>query len=267
MPRYLMQISYDGTRYHGWQKQQNGLAIQEVLETTMLRFCECHIPLTAAGRTDTGVHALAQYAHFDYSGSMQPQQMLLAFRRYLPYDIKVNSIQRVSPSLSARYQAYQRSYRYILAKERTPFNRLYTGFLPHIKPSLAPMQTAAKLLMGSHDFSSFGRANPEIPNHVCDIQLLDITETEDSFIFHITADRFLHNMVRRIVGTLANIAHFSLETAIINAILQDACPRQNIVTTAPASGLYLIDVKYPGKYLDETYVSDFDAQNEVNNEI
>jgi len=252
MARYLMKLCYDGTGYHGWQKQHNGISIQAVLEDALQCFAKTNIPIIAAGRTDAGVHAMAQYAHFDYDGSMQPYQMLLAFRRYLPTDIKVLEISKVSPQLSARYQAYERSYKYILAKQRTPFNRNYSGFLPTIKLELAPMQAAAKHLLGTHDFSSFGRANPEVPNRICDVKLLEISETEDSFIFHIIADRFLHNMVRRIVGTLANISHFGLPPATIDAILSDACPRQNLVTTAPASGLYLIDVKYPASLLDET---------------
>lgn len=256
MPRYLMKLCYDGTGYHGWQKQHNGISIQAVLEKALCTFAERDIPIVAAGRTDAGVHAMAQYAHFDYDGSMQPYQMLLAFRRYLPYDIKVLEIMKVSSELSARYQAYERSYRYILAKSRTPFNRNYSGFLPSIQLELHPMKAAAEHILGKHDFSSFGRANPEVPNRICEVKSLEITETDDSFIFHITADRFLHNMVRRIVGTLANISHFNLPPETIDAILSDACPRQNLVTTAPASGLYLIDVKYPAHLLDESTACD-----------
>lgn len=252
MARFLMKLSYDGCGYHGWQKQHNGISIQAVLERALGTFAHTHIPITGAGRTDAGVHALGQYAHFDYQGRMQPEQMLLAFKRYLPNDIKVLQILRVSPYLSARYQAFERSYRYILAKEITPFNRLYTGYLPHVNLSPAPMQTAALQLLGSHDFSSFGRANPEIPNRICDVLSLTITETAETYEFLITADRFLHNMVRRIVGTLANISHFNLPPQTIDAILSDACPRQNLVTTAPASGLYLMDVKYPVMLLDES---------------
>ncbi len=263
MPRYLMKLCYDGTNYHGWQKQQNGLAIQEVLERTLQQFS--HVPgsIIAAGRTDTGVHALAQFAHFDYSGTMEPWQMLKAFRRLLPSDIKVLEIMRVSPCLSARYQAFQRSYRYVLAKEITPFNRNYTGFLPHLKLRLTPMQAAAQRLLGRHDFSSFGRANPEVPNRICEVLQLELTETAESFVFEVVADRFLHNMVRRIVGTLANISHFNLPPETVDDILADRCPRQNLVTTAPATGLYLTGVKYPPEFLDETYQPEILTQTEV----
>ena len=261
--RYLMKLCYDGTNYHGWQKQHNGISIQAKLESALEAFSQAHIPIIAAGRTDAGVHALAQYAHYDYDGSMQPYQMLLAFRRHLPTDIKVLEIQKVSPMLSARYQAYERSYRYLLAKYRTPFNRNYSGFLPSIHLNLAPMQAAALRLLGKHDFSSFGRANPEVPNRICELKTLSISESEEYFEFIIVADRFLHNMVRRIVGTLANISHLSLAPETIDAILSDACPKQNLVTTAPASGLYLIDVKYPATLLDETAQSPKLESNEV----
>lgn len=252
MTRYLMKLCYDGTGYHGWQKQHNGISIQATLERALQAFAHKEIPVIGAGRTDAGVHALGQYAHYDYEGTMQPYQMVLAFRRNLPDDVKVLSIEQVSPNLSARYQAYERSYRYLLAKQKTPFNRYQTGFLPHLNINLPAMQKAALHLLGTHDFSSFGRANPEVPNRICTIKSLQISESEEQFEFLILADRFLHNMVRRIVGTLANIAHFGLPSSTIDDILNDACPRQNLVTTAPASGLYLIDVKYPPALLAES---------------
>ncbi len=258
-----MKLAYDGTDYHGWQKQKNGLAIQDVLENALQFFAQKPSSIIAAGRTDTGVHALAQYAHFDYDGRMQPDQMLLAFKRLLPPNIKVLGISPVSQFLSARYQAYERSYRYILAKESTPFNCRYSGFIPHLKLMLAPMQSASEYLKGKHDFSSFGRANPEVPNRICDVQKLSISENLESYVFEIVADRFLHNMVRRIVGTLVNISHFGLAPQIIDDILKQRCPRQNLVTTAPASGLYLIDVKYPAEFLDETFVPENLSTNEV----
>lgn len=257
MARYLMKICYDGTGYSGWQKQKNGLAIQEVMESAFTIFTGTQNSIIAAGRTDAGVHSLGQYAHFDYDGSMQEKQLLLAFNRYLPDDIKVLEIKKVSPYLSARYQAYERSYRYILAKEKTPFNRNYSGFLPHLHLEQNKMQTAANYLIGKHDFSSFGKDNPEVPNHLCELKICTVTEKEKSFRFDFVADRFLHNMVRRMVGTLANIAHLNMSPETITAILENKCARQNIVITAPASGLYLMDVKYPDKYLDETWRPDF----------
>ncbi|HQC07817.1 MAG TPA: tRNA pseudouridine(38-40) synthase TruA [Candidatus Cloacimonas acidaminovorans] len=267
MARYLIKICYDGTGYCGWQKQKNGLAIQEVMEKTLEIFAGKKTSLIAAGRTDAGVHSLGQYAHFDYSGSMQEKQLLLAFNRYLPDSIKVLEIMKVSPCLNARYQAYERSYRYRLAKEKTPFNRNYSGFLPHLHLNLEKMLSAAQYLLGKHDFSTFGKSNPEVPNRICELKHISISETERYFIFDFTADRFLHNMVRRIVGTLANISHLHLPPETILEILENRCPRQNLVITAPASGLYLMDVKYPAKFLDESYNPNFEENGMVNNPL
>lgn len=256
--RYLIKIAYDGTDFIGWQKQKQGRSVQTTMENALEQFCQHHTPIVAAGRTDTGVHALAQYAHFEYEGNMTMPQMLFAFRRWLPADIKVLQIWQVEANLSARYQAYERQYKYILSKDADPFNRNFAGFLPHLRISLNPMLEAAARLLGKHDFSSFGRLNPEVPNHVCDLKELSISEDEFNFTFHVRADRFLHNMVRRIVGTLANVSHFDLPATTIDKLLADQCPRQNLVTTAPAAGLYLVSVKYPTELLDGRPTYKFD---------
>jgi tRNA pseudouridine38-40 synthase len=256
--RYLIKIAYDGTHFIGWQKQKQGRSIQIVMENALKQFSQKETAIVAAGRTDTGVHALAQYAHFEYEGRMDLAQILLAFRRWLPDDVKVLQIWQVGDDLSARYQAYERSYRYILSKDRDPFNRQYSGFIPHLRIRLQPMQDAAKHLLGRHNFSTFGRLNPEVPNHFCELKELSIQEDEASYIFTIRADRFLHNMVRRIVGTLANISHFDLPAETILKLIADECPRQNLVTTAPPEGLYLIGVKYPAELLDGRATCKFD---------
>jgi tRNA pseudouridine38-40 synthase len=248
--RYLIKLAYDGTEFIGWQKQKQGRSIQVILEKALANFAERETPIVAAGRTDAGVHATAQYAHFEYEGRMQPYQILKAFRRWLPEDLKVLEITAVSQDLSARYQAFERCYKYILTKDRTPFNRNRSGHIPHLKIQLEPMQRAAPAFLGQHDFSTFGRLNPEVTNHICEIKELSITEDEQDFIFIVRADRFLHNMVRRIVGTLANVSHFALEADTITRLLEERCSRQRLVLTAPACGLYLIDVKYPIELLD-----------------
>ncbi|MCB5234366.1 MAG: tRNA pseudouridine(38-40) synthase TruA [Candidatus Cloacimonetes bacterium] len=253
--RYLIRMEYDGSCFIGWQKQKRGRSIQSVVESALAAFTRCYQPVVAAGRTDAKVHALSQYAHFDYEGKMGMPQILLAFRRWLPDDIKILQIWEIDEQFSARYQAYERSYRYIMSKDITPFNRNYSGYIPYLKLRSEPMREAAVFLLGHHDFSSYGRANPEVPNHFCEIKEISITETDDSYIFDVRADRFLHNMVRRIVGTLCNISHFELPANTTAEVLADRCPRQNIVTTAPAEGLYLVDVKYPAEliYGRETY--------------
>ncbi len=265
--RYLIQLSYDGSEFWGWQKQAHGRTVQTVMEQVVEQFSGKPVAVVASGRTDTGVHATAQYAHFDYDGKMERAQMLKAFNRWLPDDVKVLRITTVAPDFSARYQAYERTYKYLLVRQRTPFNRLYTAHVPWCKLHLAPMQEAAQRFLGSHNFSSFGRMNPEVPNHICDLQECSISEDEGCFTFIVRADRFLHNMVRRMVGTLINISHFELPPDTIDKLFRDECPRQNLVFTAPAEGLYLIDVKYPADLLDwNTGLKNLDS-NEVNHEV
>lgn len=256
--RYLIKLAYCGTQFIGWQKQKQGRSVQATLEKALSQFAGQATTIVAAGRTDAGVHALAQYAHFDYEGRMQPQQLLLAFRRWLPDDVKVLEITEVGTELSARYQAYERCYKYILTKDRTPFNMHTAGFIPHLKIQLEPMLQALPYFIGKHDFSSFGRLNPEVPNHICELVELSITEDAQDFTFLLRADRFLHNMVRRIVGTLANISHFDLPPETVAQLMAQCRPRQNLVFTVPACGLYLIDVKYPTELLDGRISTRFD---------
>ncbi|MFA7543065.1 MAG: tRNA pseudouridine(38-40) synthase TruA [Candidatus Cloacimonadaceae bacterium] len=249
--RYLIKIQYDGTNFIGWQKQASGRSIQGTMEKALAQFSDTEASITAAGRTDAGVHALGQYAHFEYTGKMQEYQILKAFSRWLPNDIKVAEITPVSDALSARYQAYEREYLYILAKEADPFRRNYSGYVPQLRAHLKPMQAAAPYFLGKWDFSSFGRFNPEVPNPICELKELEITEDDFAFRFSLKADRFLHNMVRRIVGTLINISHFGLKPETVSQLLEDKNPRQRLVFTVPASGLCLINVKYPEELLKD----------------
>ena len=249
MPRYLMRFCYDGTRYHGWQKQHNGISIQAVMERALARMEAPQPFITAAGRTDTGVHALAQRAHFEYPSRMQTWQMVKAFNSLLPPDIKVLSIDEVTPSFHARFDACERGYIYLLAKEPHPFYRLYMGFIPHKPIRFEALQGYLPSLLGSHDFSSLGRANPNIPKRVCNLKILTVSDMGDHLEFRLLADRFLHNMVRRIVGTLINFAAKELPATELADILAMADPKQTLVETAPPQGLYLSHVGYPAHKL------------------
>lgn len=244
MSRYLMKMIYDGSAYHGWQIQNNARSVQLELERGLSEMAQQPMKVTGSGRTDTGVHALAQTAHFDYDGSMQAYQMVLALRNLLTDDLRVFEISPVAEDFHARYDACERRYRYLLAKDKNPFTRNYRGFVPNQRIHIERMQAAAPYFLGTHDFSSFSRANPNIPNRICNVKRLEIVEHEDHFAFEIDADRFLHNMVRRIVGSLISISHKNLAPNIIESWFADASPRQNLVFTAPAQGLYLVEVIY-----------------------
>lgn len=245
-----MTLCYDGTRYHGWQKQHNGLSVQAVMERALALMEAPEPVITAAGRTDAGVHALAQKAHFDYPERMDTNRMVKAFNSLLPTDVKVLDITRVPDGFHARFDAWERGYRYLLAKEPHPFQRLYMGFIAHKPIRFERLGKYIPVLLGSHDFSSFGRANPNIPKRVCELKKLDISDMGDHLVFDLLADRFLHNMVRRIVGTLINFAAKDLPIPELERILAIADPKQTLVETAPPEGLYLTQVGYPPQKLE-----------------
>jgi tRNA pseudouridine38-40 synthase len=170
--------------------------------------------------------------------------MVLALRNLLSDDLRVFAIEQVADEFHARYDACERQYKYLLAKDKNPFTRNYMGFVPNQRLALPKMQAATSYFLGSHDFSSFSRANPNIPNRICNLKELSITEYPDHYQFILKADRFLHNMVRRIVGALISISHKDLTPDVVNKWFADASPRQNLVFTTPASGLYLTKVLY-----------------------
>jgi tRNA pseudouridine38-40 synthase len=252
MSRYVMKVAYDGTNYYGWQVQHQQRTVQHTIEKALQEFCGKKTSLTGSGRTDTGVHALGQYAHFNYKGSASPEQMRKGLRRFLPDDIQILKIFKATPDFHARYDAYERCYHYLIANTETPFNRLYQGSFPRKKIDLDLLQKAAPYFLGEHDFSSFSKLNPAVPDHVCTVYQSDFVIHENHYKYTIRANRFLHNMVRRIVGALINVSHLELEPTIILEWLEQKQPRQTIIFPAPPQGLYLADVLYPdNKIIDD----------------
>ena len=252
MPRYLLRVMYDGTDFRGWQVQCAGRSIQGDLIDAFRQLGVRHPGVTGSGRTDAGVHALAHFAHFDYRGRMSPRQLRLGLNTKLGNDLLVTGVWPVPDSFHARFQAMSRGYLYLLSREQNPLNRLHTGFVPLSGIRLEDLRDLSVVLTGSHDFSSLSRDNPLVPNHICEITRLEITEKDGVIRFEIVADRFLHNMVRRIVGTICNLSHQGLGVEVLAKILADKDPRQRLVLPAPACGLYLKSVAYPDMSLDET---------------
>ncbi len=245
MARYLLKIAYDGSGYYGWQKQWISPTVQEIIEGLLSKIARETIFITGSGRTDSGVHALAQYAHFDFQVNMTPEQIRLALNSKLPSDIMIDQVLLVPDEFHARFDAYERSYIYRICKVRTPFNRLYYSSFPRKKINTELILPCLKYFEGVHDFTSFSKPNPDVPNRVCDIKSISWEEFEDSYVFKITADRFLHNMVRRIVGCLINISHKKLNPAIVKELIEQQDSNQRFIPTAPSNGLYLSEVKYP----------------------
>ena len=245
MKNFLAKISYDGTDFNGWQIQKEGRTIQQVLEEALSKIAKEEIKITSAGRTDAGVHAIGQYANFHFPIKMAAKQIQFALRTKLPYDILVTKVMEVPDNFNARFNATSRTYRYILAKELTPFNRKYKSFIPKIEIETEIVEECLKYFIGKHDFTSFAKFNPDLNNYFCTILKFEFEETNNDYRFVIQANRFLHNMVRRIVGTIINISSTNTNPDIIKNLLVAKTPENKLITTAPPSGLYLIDVGYP----------------------
>ncbi|MDP8204785.1 MAG: tRNA pseudouridine(38-40) synthase TruA [Candidatus Tenebribacter mawsonii] len=245
MKNFLAKISYDGTDFSGWQIQKEGRTVQQVLENALSKIAKEEIKTISAGRTDAGVHAIGQYANFHFPIQMTAKQIRLAIRAHLPYDILVSQIVEVPHDFNARYDAQSRSYRYIIAKYRTPFNRKYKTFIPKIKINSEVAEDCLEYFIGKHDFTSFAKLNPDLNNYNCNVLEFEFEETEHDYIFEIRANRFLHNMVRRVVGTIINISSSNTNPSIITKLLLDKTTVNKLINTIPPNGLYLIDVEYP----------------------
>jgi tRNA pseudouridine38-40 synthase len=243
--RWLIALSYDGSGFHGWQIQPNGRSVQGELEKALIGIAKTRIPIIGAGRTDTGVHAERQYAHFSLDTAMNERQMVLALQTQLTREIRVISAQIVPDDFSARYDAIRRTYRYDIATVRTPFNRLYASvfqrfrFIPERIPEYLPH------FLGKHDFSAFAKHDNELENHLCDVKSIDFYPNGSLWSMRISADRYLHNMVRRIVGCAVFLSSHGLPPETIDALLLTKVSNQRLIATAPAEGLYLENVEYP----------------------
>ncbi len=245
MARYAIKLSYDGTHFVGWQIQVFGRTVQGVLEDALAKLAKKPVGVMGSGRTDSGVHALEQVAHFDLEVNMTPQQIHLALRTFLPHDVGILDIVPVPEDFHARYDACQRDYQYHIAKERTPFNRLYRSTFARKKILPDRIEACRPHLLGRHDFAAFCKPNPDIPNTVCDLKRLDFEPEEGGWVFYLSADRFLHNMVRRIVGCIIITTHRGLDPEIITKLLESGKSDQLLTPTAPPQGLYLSKVHYP----------------------
>lgn len=245
--RIALVIEYNGTNYHGWQKQENiATTIQETLEDALSQLTSEKINVFCAGRTDVGVHALAQVVHFD----TQAKRPLVAFKKgtnfYLPPDIRVKKAFIVPTNFDARKSAYKRCYRYFIynAKTRSAIlNKLTTWYLP--KLDIKRMQEAAKFLIGEHDFSSFRGALCQAKTPFRNVMEINIYAKEPPIIvIEVIANAFLLHMVRNIAGMLMEIGAGKKEITFAKEVLEARDRRLNS-PTAPAEGLYLTKIYYP----------------------
>lgn len=243
--RYFIKLSYDGTEFHGWQTQPNGITVQECLDKALSTFFRQEVVTLGCGRTDAGVHASQFYAHMDLVDL--PEEIVFNavsnLNALLPYSIAISEIFKVADDAHARFDATARQYQYHIHFSKDPFklNRswLYKGSL-----NVVQMNEAAKLLLNFSDFSCFSKSNTQTFTNNCKITAASFQEVPDGLIFTIEADRFLRNMVRAVVGTLILVGKGDLKPAEMEKIINSK-NRSNAGQSVPACGLYLTKVVYP----------------------
>jgi tRNA pseudouridine38-40 synthase len=246
--RIALGIEYDGRAFAGWQTQPHGNTVQDVLEKALSRIAGSPVATVAAGRTDAGVHALQQVAHFDCDASRPASAWVRGVNSHLPHSVSVLWARPVAPAFHARFSAFSRSYSYFLLAHavRPALNAGRVGWY-HRPLDLAAMRLAAERLLGSHDFSSFRAAECQAKSPVKHLQRLAISERQGLLRFDLLADAFLHHMVRNIVGALVYVGKGALDAEQMGALLA-ARDRTAAPPTFMADGLYLTGVGYPDEF-------------------
>ena len=244
MRNIRLDICYDGTRYNGWQRQtSHDNTIQGKLETALSRILGEPIEISASGRTDTGVHALGQVANFHTAGSMDCRELLSELRKYLPEDIGIYSCREVSPRFHARLNALEKTYRYRLWNSDAPcvFDRRFVAVMEE-ELDLEAMGTAARLLLGTHDFSAFCANKKMKKSTVRTIKSFTVERVGEEIRFTVTGNGFLHNMVRILVGTLVEVGRGERAAESIPELFGGK--REQAGFLAPGKGLCLMEVRY-----------------------
>ena len=241
--KYKITIAYDGTEYGGWQVQPNAVSIQSLIQKALATILRTPVDLTGSGRTDAGVHALGQTAHF-IADQIDLEKTLASLNGLLPSDIRILSLEPVSEDFHARYSASSKVYRYHLHLDRIPdpFKRRFAYHVPH-PVDIALLQRTATHFLGTHDFTSFANVGSTFDDAIRTLYRLDVIEEKGGIALELEGDGFLYKMVRNLVGTLLDVTAGKIDSAEIPAILA-AKDRKTAGRAAPAHGLFLVTVKY-----------------------
>jgi tRNA pseudouridine38-40 synthase len=237
-----LEIEYDGSDFHGWQVQPHLRTVQGELERGLQTIVNHQVKLVGSGRTDVGVHALRQTANFQTQSGLDAEAMLKALNSVLPRDILVKVIEEVEAGFNARFSARSRMYRYRVFQGRTAILRRYVWEVLY-RLVKEKMVDATRLIRGRHDFSSFCVAESAKDDNTCRVMSAEWESGDGELVFTIEADRFLHSMVRNLVGTLVEVGRGYFSVSDFGEILK-AKDRTKAGPTAPACGLYLVEVKY-----------------------
>ena len=241
--RYFVWFSYDGTAYHGWQIQPNGNSVQEELQRALSTLLREEISVTGAGRTDAGVHARQMVAHFDFSEAIDLEQLAYKLNRILPCDIAVDRVELVDDDMHARFSATSRTYHYYIHTKKDPFSRPYSTEL-HYELDFDKMNEAGRILMTYNDFGAFCKSHSDVKTTLCRVTKAEWVQTsETSWYFEITANRFLRNMVRAVVGTLIDVGRGRLTLDDFRKVIEGK-RRSEAGESMPANALFLENIRY-----------------------
>lgn len=241
--RYFVRFSYFGKSYHGWQRQPNAVTVQQLLEEAYSTLLRKEVCLMGAGRTDAGVHAREMFAHYDLEKPVQGKDLIYRLNALLPDDIAVQEIRPVQAEAHARFDAVERSYEYRTIIKKDPFETDRAYYLKQV-PDLGKMNEAAAMLLEFTDFKCFSKSNTDVKTYYCHLKKAVWTREDHMLIFSVTADRFLRNMVRAIVGTLLEVGLGSKGLEDVKGIIKSR-DRSQAGVSVPAKGLYLTQVRYP----------------------
>jgi tRNA pseudouridine38-40 synthase len=242
MRNIVLLLEYDGTDFIGWQIQPNGRTVQGEIEDAVAKILQKRIALVGAGRTDAGVHARGQVANFHTDSLLDLNKLLSGLNGVLPRDVAVLGVSEADHDFHARYSAKKRTYRYYISTRPTAVDRRYRWILNYCL-SVEVMQTCASVISGTHDFTSFCTASSEYMNRNCSVYFSRWIQHDSLLIFEISADRFLHGMVRTLVGTMVDVGRGHSSTGDFEEIL-DARDRRVAGMASPAQGLFLEQIIY-----------------------
>ncbi len=241
--RYFLKFSFNGKKYHGWQIQQNAHSVQAELDKALSIFLKEEITTVGCGRTDTGVHAKVFYAHFDVASAIDNSEYFIHHLNcLLPHDIAVQQVKQVSDTAHARFDAVSRTYQYYVYHVKDPFLKESSYFFPY-ELDLEKMNHTCNLLKEYSDFSSFSKSRTQVKTNICKVEEAFWRKENNQLVFQITADRFLRNMVRAIVGTMLDVGENKIDEKQFRNIVEGKS-RSEAGFSVPAHGLYLTDVKY-----------------------
>lgn len=245
--RYFIELSYNGKAYHGWQNQPNATSVQEVLEKALSTLLREPIDIVGAGRTDAGVHAKQMFAHFDTVADFSKNEITYKLNSFLPKDIAIHAIFEVPNDAHARFDALSRSYIYRISTTKNVFDYNYS-YNFNLPLDVEAMNEACKVLFEYKNFKCFSRSNTDVKTYNCEIMEAKWEKEKSMLIFSITANRFLRNMVRAIVGTMLDIGLGKISTEEFHDIIKSK-DRTKAGASVPGHALYLTNITYPNQIL------------------